>query len=320
MTRHTCGRLGTHEVVGRRRLLAISIVVLVVAGLHPAARGASKLRIIATIPDLRALTEAVGGALVEVDSLARANQNPHDLEVRPSLMVKLRRADGLVVNGLELDGWADPVLRGANNAAVVPGAPGFIDASRGVPVIEIPTTRVDRSQGDVHPLGNPHYTLDPGLAPIVTQNILDGLVRLAPEQRATFERQRQSFLARLEPALARWQTTLAPLRTARFVVYHNDFGYFFKRFGLMQLGTIEDRPGIPPSPAHLARLVREMKDARAPVVVVVEPWSDQKLAARIADEGGAKIAIVNAKLGASGPEAYINSVDANVTALAQSAR
>jgi zinc/manganese transport system substrate-binding protein len=304
----------------RRLIATLLLVALAGSAAQPAADAATKLRVIATIPDLKALTEAVGGDLVEVDSLARGNQNPHDLEVRPSLMVKLRRADALVVNGLELDQWADAVIRGANNGRVVPGSPGYIDASRGVPVIDVPTTRVDRSMGDVHPLGNPHYTLDPGLAPTITQTILDGLVRLAPEQRATFDRQRQTFLARLEPAVARWQAALTPLRQARFVVYHNDFGYFFSRFGLTQLGTIEDRPGIPPSPAHLARLVREMKDARAPVIVVVEPWSDQKLAARLAEETGAKIALVNAKLGGSGPDAYINSVDANVTALAQAAR
>jgi zinc/manganese transport system substrate-binding protein len=305
-----------------RRLIAalLAIALLSAVGWMPAA-AAAKLRVIATIPDLKALTEAVGGDLVEVESLARGNQNPHDLEVRPSLMVKLRRAHALVVNGLELDGWAEPVLRGANNAAVVPGSPGYIDASRGVPVLDLPTTRVDRSMGDVHPLGNPHYTIDPGLAPIVTQTILDGLVRLAPERRAEFERQRQAFLGRLEPALARWQAALAPVQAARFVVYHNDFGYFFKRFGLTQLGTVEDRPGIPPSPAHLARLAREMKDARARVVIVVEPWSDQKLAARLAEDTGARIAVVNARLGASsGPEAYLASVEANVTALAQAAR
>jgi len=307
--------------VSMRRLMTwLLVAVLAAAGSHPAADAAARLRVVATIPDLKALTEAVGGSLVEVDALARANQNPHDLEVRPSLMVKLRRANALVVNGLELDAWADSVLRGANNAAVVPGAPGFIDASRGVPVIDVPTTRVDRSMGDVHPQGNPHYTLDPGLAPIVTQTILDGLARLAPDHRAAFERQRQAFLARLEAALVRWGATLAPLQAARFVVYHNDFGYFFKRFGLTQIGTIEDRPGIPPSPAHLARLVREMKDAGARVIVVVEPWSDQKLAARVAEEAGAKIAVVNGKLGASGPDGYITSIDASVTALAQAAR
>ena len=312
------GKVGVSEW---RRVVGVLAVLLTaaIAGC-PLVDAASKLRVIATIPDLRALTEAVGGGLVEVDSLARANQNPHDLEVRPSLMVKLRRADALIVNGLELDGWADAVLRGANNSAVVPGAPGFIDASRGVPVIDVPTTRVDRSMGDVHPLGNPHYTADPGLAPVVTQNILDGLARLAPEHRPAFEQQRQAFLARLEPALARWQATLAPLRAARFVVYHNDLGYFFRRFGLTQLGTIEDRPGIPPSPSHLARLVREMKEAHTRVIVVVEPWSDQKLASRLAEQAGATIAVLNARLGASGPEGYVTSVDANVTALAQAAR
>jgi len=305
-----------------RRLIAILLLaVLAAAGTQPAADAAAKLRVIATIPDLKALTEAVGGDLVEVESLARGNQNPHDLEVRPSLMVKLRRADAVIVNGLELDQWADAVIRGANNAAVVPGSPGYIDASRGVPVIDVPTTRVDRSMGDVHPYGNPHYTLDPGLAPTVTQSIVEGLARLAPEHRATFERQRQAFVARLEPALGRWQTALAPLKDARIVVYHNNLGYFFKRFGLTQLGTIEDRPGIPPSPAHLARLVREMKETRTRVVIVLESWSDQKLAARLAEETGARVAIINTKLGTfSGPEAYISSVDANVTALAQAGR
>jgi zinc/manganese transport system substrate-binding protein len=305
----------------RRRLTALLLAVLAAAGTGPAADAAAKLRVVATIPDLKALTEAVGGDLVEVDSLARGNQNPHDLEVRPSLMVKLRRADALIINGLELDQWAEAVVRGANNAGVMPGSPGYIDASRGVPVIDLPTTRVDRSMGDVHPLGNPHYTFDPGLTPTVTQTILDGLARLAPDRRATFERQREAFLARLELAIARWQTALAPLRDARIVVYHNNLGYFFKRFGLTQLGTIEDRPGIPPSPTHLARLVREMKEARMRVVIVLEAWSDQKLAVRLAEETGARTAIINTKLGTfSGPDAYINSVDANVTALAQAAR
>jgi ABC-type Zn uptake system ZnuABC Zn-binding protein ZnuA len=300
--------------------LLVVMVLAIVAG-QVAVDAAAKVRVVATIPDLKALTEAVGGDLVETDSLARNNQSPHDLEVRPSLMVKLRRAQALVVNGLDLDTWAEPVLRGANNAAVVPGSAGFIDASRGVPVLEVPTTRVDRSMGDVHPLGNPHYTLDPGLAPIVTQNIVDGLSRVVPEQRAAFERQRQVFLARLEPALTRWRAALAPLQAARFVVYHNDFGYFFNRFGLRQLGTIEDRPGIPPSPAHLARLTREIKEAGARVVIVIEPWSDQKLATRLAEDTGAKVALVNGKLGAgSGVDAYLNSVEANVTALVQAAR
>ena len=164
-------------------LRVVSACVLLAGLLAVSAQGADKIRVVTTTTDLKALTEAVGGGLVEVDALARGNQNPHDLEVRPSLMVKVRQADVLVLNGLELDQWADVVVQGANNPKVIPGAPGRVDASAGILVLEVPTTRVDRSMGDVHPVGNPHYSLDPGLAPAVTANILEGLVRVAPEYR-----------------------------------------------------------------------------------------------------------------------------------------
>jgi zinc/manganese transport system substrate-binding protein len=163
-----------------QRLIRMSALSILVAGvLTGSLDAADKIRVVATITDLKVLTEAVGGDLVEVDALARGNQNPHDLEIRPSLMVKVRRADLLVMNGLELDQWAEVVVQGSNNPKVIPGAPGRVDASQGIPVLEVPTTRVDRSMGDVHPIGNPHYTVDPGMAPIITANILDGLARLA---------------------------------------------------------------------------------------------------------------------------------------------
>src|SRR5262249_60929005 len=123
-------------------------------------------RVVTTTTDLKALPDAVGGDLADVDALARGSQNPHDLEVRPSLMVKVRRADLLVINGLELDQWAEVVVQGANNPRVVPGAPGRVDASQGIPVLEVPATRVDRSMGDVHPLANPHSTIAHVRAPL----------------------------------------------------------------------------------------------------------------------------------------------------------
>ena len=144
------------------------------------AAAADKIRVVTTTTDLKSLTQAVGGDLVEVDALARGNQNPHDLEVRPSFMVKVRRADLLITNGLDLDQWAEVVVQGANNPKVIPGAPGRVDASQGLLVLEVPTGKVDRSMGDVHPAGNPHYTLDPGMAPAITANILEGLARGAP--------------------------------------------------------------------------------------------------------------------------------------------
>src|SRR5262245_1742284 len=191
-----------------RRFTSIVTMLVALAVLASDAQGARKLRVVTTIPDLKSLAEAVGGDLVEVDSLTRGTQNFHEAEVRPSMMLKLRKADVLIENGLELDAWADVAVEGANNPNIIRGAPGRIDISRGIPLLEVPTTRVDRSMGDVHPLGNPHFSLDPGLAPIITQNIVDGLSRIAPEQRPEFERNRQAFLGRIDQEMARWVKTM----------------------------------------------------------------------------------------------------------------
>ena len=286
------------------------------AGGAGGAEAADKIRVVATITDLKALTEAVGGDLVEVDVLARGNQNPHDLEVRPSLMVKVRRADLLVINGLEGDAWVEAVVRGASNPRVLPGAPGRVDASDGIMVLEVPRARVDRSMGDVHPMGNPHYTLDPGTAPAVTANILNGLVRVAPQHRAAFEGNRQAFLGLLEPALARWTATLAPVRGARVVVEHGIFTYLLVRFGLVQAATIEERPGIPATPAHVAKLIQQIKEERIKAILTV-PWGDRKLAARIGEEAGARVVpLAPAVSGLKGADTYLSTVDYNVTALA----
>ena len=304
-----------------RSVLRFSLVALAGLGLLAGPAGAAdKIQVVATTTDLKALTEAVGGDLVEVDALARGNQNPHDLEVRPSLMVKVRRADVIVMNGLELDQWAEVVIQGANNPKVNPGAPGRVDASEGILVLEVPKTRVDRSMGDVHPMGNPHYTADPGMAPAVTANILNGLARVAPQSRAAFERNRAAFLARLEQAQARWTEALAPVKGARVVVDHNLWAYFLTRFGLVQAATVEERPGIPPTPTHVAKLIQLIKDERIKVILTV-PWGDRKLAERIAQEGGAKVVLMAPAVGGvKGADSYIETVDYNVKTLAQALR
>jgi ABC-type Zn uptake system ZnuABC Zn-binding protein ZnuA len=295
----------------------LSAAVLILAPGAGGADAAGKIRVVATTTDLKALTEAVGGKLVDVEALARGNQNPHDLEVRPSLMVKVRQADLLVVNGLELDQWAEVVVQGANNPKVIPGAPGRVDASSGLLVLEVPRARVDRSMGDVHPLGNPHYTADPGMAAAVTANILEGLARVAPEQRTTFERNREEFLARLDRALADWSAALAPFKGAKVVVDHNMWPYFLTRFGLVQAGSIEERPGIPPTPTHLTRLISLMKDDKVRVILTV-PWGDQKLAARVAEESGARTVVVAPAVGAvKGSDGYLETIDYNVKSIAQ---
>ena len=301
-----------------RRFLILTVSLAAAwAALGASVADAQKLRIVTSTTDLKALTEVVTGDLAEVDAMARPNQNAHDLEVRPSLMVKVRRADAMIVNGLELDAWADVVAQGSNNSNVIPGAPGRIDASRGLLVLEVPKTRVDRSMGDIHPVGNPHYTLDPGMAPAVTQNILEGLARLAPQHRAAFERNRQQFLARLEEGMTRWNAALGPDRGAGVVVGHAMWIYFLTRFGLVQTGTVEERPGIPPTANHLVKLINLMKENRVKAVIA-EPWSDLKLIQRVGQDAAVPVAVLASAVGAvKGTDTYIEMVDFNVKTLAQ---
>jgi zinc/manganese transport system substrate-binding protein len=297
------------------RALGISLFALGLLAVGTEA--ADKVRVVTTTTDLKALTEAVGGDLIEVDALARGNQNAHDLEVRPSLMVKVRRADLLVINGLELDQWAEVVVQGANNPKVIPGAPGRVDASSGILVLDVPRTRVDRSMGDVHPVGNPHYTVDPGMAPDITSNVLEGLVRVAPQHRAAFERNREQFLARLGQAMAKWSAELAPHKGAKVIVDHNMWPYFLTRFGLVQAGSVEERPGIPATPSHLTKLIAYMKEDKIKVIMAV-PWADYKLAEFVAREAGAKVVLVANGVGAlKGTDTYLDTIDYNVKAIAQ---
>ena len=303
-----------------RRSLGILFALLLIGAWAAGAEAADKLRVVATIPDLKALAEEVGGALVEVQSLARGTQNAHEVEIRPTLMLKLRRADVLIENGLELDTWVDVAVQGANNPRIIRGAPGRVDASRGIQLLDVPVARVDRSMGDVHPLGNPHYSLDPGQAAMVTQTIADGLARAAPEHRVTFEKNRQAFLARLDEAMARWLRALGPFKGEKVVVYHADLNYLLARFGLVQAATVEERAGIPPSPSHLTRLIRRIRDERIKAVIV-QPWSDVKLAARVADDGGARTVTLSSMVGGvKGADSYIAAIDYNVSALAQALR
>jgi len=300
-----------------RRLVSVAVALALVAS---GASGAERVRVVTTIPDLKSLTEAVGGDLVDVESLTRGTQNLHEAEVRPSMMLKLRRADLLIENGLDLDRWVDVAVQGANNGTIIRGAPGRIEISRDVPLLEVPSARVDRSMGDVHPLGNPHFSLDPGLAPVITQNIVDGLVRVAPPHRATFERNRQAFLARLDGEMAKWTKTMEPLRGAKVAVFHPVYIYFLTRFGLVQIGALEDRPGIPPSPAHVARLIQLMKQEKVKALLV-EPWNDRKLAERVAQEAGAKALVMATAVGAvKGADTYIATIEYNIRTLAEALR
>ena len=280
------------------------------------ALGVAKLRVVATLPDLWALTRAVTGDLVSVELATRFGQNPHDLEIRPSQILLLKRADILVRNGLEEDAWIDPIVESAGNPKLLRGSPNVIEAVRGIAVRKVPAGPVDRSLGDVHPLGSPHYTLDPANISTVTDNIAAGLAQMFPELAPRFEANRQAFLERLVAADRRWQAILAPYRGAKIVSYHDSWPYFYAAFGMVEGGIIEDRPGIPPSPQHLASLIQQMK-AEQVKVILLETWYPADVANFVAHKSGAKVLVVPQTPGAvQGTEDYIAHLDYLVTTIA----
>lgn len=301
----------------RPRLAALSIVLLALTLLPAVAH--AKLRVVATLPDLYVLTRAVAGDLLEVDLATRFGQNPHDMEIRPSQILLVKRADILVRNGLEEDAWVDPIVEGSGNPKLLRGSPNVIEAVAGVRVLKVPGGPVDRSRGDVHPLGNPHYTLDPANVPLVTANIATGLARIVPDLAAKFEANRVTFLEKLAAADRRWKQALAPYRGMKIQSFHDSWPYFFQAFGLVEGGIIEDRPGIPPTPQHVAALIRQMKeDAQKAKVILLETWYPKETADLVARETGAKVLIVPQTPGAvKGTDDYIAHVDYLVSALAR---
>jgi zinc/manganese transport system substrate-binding protein len=298
--------------------LVAAVVLLIVALAGPAA--AAKLRVVATLPDLWAITRAVTGDEATVEVATRFGQNPHDMEVRPSQSLLLRRADVLVRNTFEEDAWVDAVVEGAGNPKLLRGSPNVIEAGRGIAPMKVPTIRVDRSMGDVHPLGSPHYTLDPDNMPLVTANIVAGLARVAPELAAKLEANRRTFLESVAAAQRGWKALLAPYRDAGVVSYHDSWPYFLRAFGLAEAGTIEDRPGVPPSPQHLTSLIRKMKDEKVRVILV-ETWYPPDVPNLVARETGARVVTLPQTPGAvKGTEDYVRHLDHVVTAIANALR
>jgi len=284
--------------------------------LAPAAAPA-KSQVVATLPDLWALTVAVAGDALEVKVATRLGQNPHDLEIRPSQILLLSRAQVLVRNGLEEDSWVDPIVEGSGNSKLMRGSANVIEAVRGVQVLKIPTGPVDRSLGDVHPSGNPHFTLDPGNIPPVTANIVGALSRLFPDLAGTFERNRAALLQKVADADRRWKSIMAPHRGKKVVSYHDSWPYFYRAFGLVDGGIEEDRPGVPPSPQHLTSLIRRMKDENIKVILL-ENWYPPDLSNFVARETGAKVLAIPQSPGAAkGTEDYIAHMDYLVNAIAR---
>jgi ABC-type Zn uptake system ZnuABC Zn-binding protein ZnuA len=249
------------------------------------------INVITTDTNLMDITRKVGGNRVSVESLSRGVDDPHQVEPRPSMVVKLSRAQVFARIGMDLDMWADGVLDKSNNAQVRKGGKGYVDCSVGIRVQEIPPAKLDPSMGDIHVYGNPHYLLDPANAIVAAGNIAAGLIRVDPSGKAYYTQQYNTFANQIKSHLDRWRQELAPYKGSFITTYHRSWVYFMKRFGFKEYGTLEPKPGIPPSPGHVNTLVTEMRNDKVRVMLV-EDFRSKRYPDLVAQRTGAKAVYV----------------------------
>ena len=275
------------------RPFAIAALAVLAAG--PPARAA--VNIMASTEDLADLTRQVGGDKVKVEAIAKGYQDPHFVEAKPSFILKLAHADLLVVVGRELEiGWLPPLIQQSRNAKIQVGADGYLDASLSAKILEIPTGQITRAMGDVHPLGNPHYWLDPDNGRRIAKTIADKLSRMAPAFASYFASRYADFDKRLAEAEKRWDAMMAPYKGVKVVTYHRSWPNFADRFGLDVIGYVEPRPGIPPSPSHTLDLIAEMKRQNVKILLV-EPYFDLKTPNSVGRETGARVLVMPPSVG-----------------------
>jgi ABC-type Zn uptake system ZnuABC Zn-binding protein ZnuA len=258
---------------------------------------AKKLNVIASTTDLAALAQEVGGDRISVDSIAKGYQDPHFVEAKPSFLLKLRQADLLISVGLQLEiGWLPPLITQCGNPRIQVGAPGYLDTSQFSEILEISTEQVTRAMGDVHPLGNPHYWLDPDNGRRVAKGIATKLGELDPADAAYFQQRYQDFDKRLAAAEKNWEDMMRPYRGRKVVTYHRSWPNFAHHFGLDVVGYIEPRPGIPPTPGHTIELIQQMRRDNIKLMLI-EPYFDLKTPDSIARETGSKVVVLLPSVG-----------------------
>ena len=279
-----------------KRFHGEAVAAIVLLAIVPvAAQG--RLTVITTTEDLASIAREVGGDRIDVEAIARGYQDPHFVEAKPSFILRLQRADLLVVVGRDLEiGWLPPLIQQSRNSKIQVGANGYLDPSLRARILDIPQGQITRAMGDVHPLGNPHYWLDPENGKVVAQAIFEKLAQLRPNDRAFFEQRLKDFNGRVDAAEKRWLTSMAPYKGVKVVTYHRSFSNFAERFGLDVIGYVEPRPGIPPSPQHTLDLIMEMKRQNVKLVLV-EPYFDLRTPNSVGRATGAEVLVMPPSVG-----------------------
>lgn len=261
----------------------------------PVALAAKPLNVVATITDFGAIAREVGGDKVKVTSIAKGTEDSHFVDARPSFIKVLNQADVLIEGGAELEvGWLPPLVNGARNPRILADAPGHVILGRSIRLLEVPAGPVDRSMGDVHPLGNPHFWLDPENGKIIARVLAEAFSKLDPANAAVFAANLKSFTGRLDAKIPEWTRALAAYRGTKVVSYHKSLDYLFDRFGFQLVGTIESKPGIEPSPAYVNSLVQRLTGANVKMVII-EPYRPHKTPEYVARSLGAKLVVIPEK-------------------------
>jgi zinc/manganese transport system substrate-binding protein len=273
-----------------KRVLTLTLAILPLVA-H------AKLNVVATLPDFGAIAQEIGGDKVKVTTIAKGTEDAHFVDARPSFIRVLNQADVLIEGGAELEiGWLPPLVNNARNSKILADAPGHLVLSRGIRLLDVPTGPIDRSMGDVHPLGNPHYWLDPSNGQIMASSIAETFSKVDPANTAYYQANLKTFSEKLARKLIQWDEQMKPYQGTKVVTYHKSFDYFLDHFGLVLTGTIEPKPGVEPSPTHVNSLIPRMKQEGVKLIIV-EPFRPRKTPEYIAEATGAKLLLLPDKVG-----------------------
>ena len=300
------------NIVNSKSLVALAILAIT----SVSAEAAGKLNVETTTEDLAALAREVGGDKVNVDAIAKGYQDPHFVEAKPSFLLKLQKADLLAVVGLQLEiGWLPPLITQSGKSKIQVGSKGYFDVSTACEVLELPTGVVTRADGDVHPLGNPHYWMDPENGRRIARAFKDKFAEMQPADAAAFAQNLAGFEQRLTESEKRWDAQMAPFKGRKVVTYHRSFPNFSKRFGLNIVDYVEPKPGIPPTPSHTLELINRMK-AENIKMILVEPYFDMKTPNSVAQAvGGTAIVLLPSVGGEKQVQTYFQLFDYDINLL-----
>jgi ABC-type Zn uptake system ZnuABC Zn-binding protein ZnuA len=277
--------------------MKLKIVLISLSLIYACTLNASRINVVTTTSDMKSITELIGKDKVDVSSIATGYQNPHFVDPKPSYIIKLSKADMFVTVGLDLEtGWSPQLLSSSRNPKIQKGSSGYIDASVGVNLMQVPSS-INRGEGDIHIYGNPHYWLDPVNGKQIARNICNGLENISPENKAFFEANLKAFDDKIDTKLKEWTAKMIPYNGSKIIAYHNEWCYFENRFGLKIVDFMEPKPGIPPTPSQLVKIISEIK-SNAIKVIISSPYFTTSSSDVVSSQTGAKAIVLATSVGA----------------------